>query len=309
MLIAVSARSKEARHIDRSTDKDTDVTKLALIGPDVELRLAKTVIGRMLLKAERTVRADNQVADIAIDVPAVSAKHCVISCDVGASSGGGPETYTVTIMDRSSRHGLLVNKIRLLPHEGRVLHDGDLITLPFVMDYVFKVCGDGGGLGIDPRNKPLVAQAKGATTLKVERAEVAKTAAKAQYRAAKFALAVARAQLMAEKSAAAGTSAAETAAAGDGSGVTGAGPSVLVKLEAASTTIAGAGVVPGGDSSSAAAAAAAAAGSLAAPVTRAHSAKRAKDDKYEAKILEETAALERHCHLKNRGRTRGDCKL
>ena len=45
------------------------MTKAALIGPDVELRLAKTVIGRMLMNAEGTARAANQVAEIAIDVP------------------------------------------------------------------------------------------------------------------------------------------------------------------------------------------------------------------------------------------------
>ena len=135
VLIAKCDKSRDAKHFDRSTDRKADVTNAELAGPDVELRLNKTVVGRMLMNADATARASTQVADILIDVLrcvrvrarapeldpesarprshaivgtflslrpepvfllAVSAKHAVISCEGGDD---GPESYKVTITD------------------------------------------------------------------------------------------------------------------------------------------------------------------------------------------------------------------
>jgi|MDSW01.2.fsa_nt_gb hypothetical protein len=69
VLIAKCDKSRDAKHFDRSTDRKADVTNAELAGPDVELRLNKTVVGRMLMNADATARASTQVADILIDVP------------------------------------------------------------------------------------------------------------------------------------------------------------------------------------------------------------------------------------------------
>ena len=69
VLVAVGDKSSAAKHLDRSLDKKADVTNATLVGPDLELRLVKTVVGRMLMNAEGTARAITQVADILVDVP------------------------------------------------------------------------------------------------------------------------------------------------------------------------------------------------------------------------------------------------
>ena len=69
VLEATSSKSKAAEHLDRSTDKSQDVAIATLAGPDIALSLVKTTVGRMLMNAEGTARASNQVADILMDIP------------------------------------------------------------------------------------------------------------------------------------------------------------------------------------------------------------------------------------------------
>ena len=69
VLVALGNKSQEAKHLNRSLDKKGDVTTAELEGGDISLSLVKTIVGRMLMNAEGTARAANQVADILIDVP------------------------------------------------------------------------------------------------------------------------------------------------------------------------------------------------------------------------------------------------
>ena len=49
----------------------------------------------------------------------------------------------MTISDHS-RHGVLVDNLKLSVGENRALHDGDVVTLPFDIKYMF-VINPGGG--------------------------------------------------------------------------------------------------------------------------------------------------------------------
>ena len=69
VLVALGKKSQEAKHLNRSLDKTEDVTTAELEAGDISLSLVKTIVGRMLMNAEGTARAANQVADILIDVP------------------------------------------------------------------------------------------------------------------------------------------------------------------------------------------------------------------------------------------------
>jgi len=68
-------------------------------------------------------------------------KNSATLCDCGAYS-------TVTISDHS-RHGVSVNNDKLEPGENRELQPGDVVTLPFGMEYKFANITDG-------RARPLV---------------------------------------------------------------------------------------------------------------------------------------------------------
>ena len=76
----------------------------------------------------------------------MSAKHAVISCEGGDD---GPESYKVTITDHS-RHGVMINKEKIPEGKPVPLRHGDVVTLPFNMDYVFKTRGDDGCKPITP---------------------------------------------------------------------------------------------------------------------------------------------------------------
>ena len=70
VLVAQCDKSRSAKHLDRSVDRSGDVTSEPFREqPDIELRLTKTIVGRMLMNAEGTSRAQTQVADILIDMP------------------------------------------------------------------------------------------------------------------------------------------------------------------------------------------------------------------------------------------------
>ena len=70
VLVAKCDKSRSAKHLDRSVDRSGDVTSEPFREqPDIELRLTKTIVGRMLMNAEGTSRAQTQVADILIDMP------------------------------------------------------------------------------------------------------------------------------------------------------------------------------------------------------------------------------------------------
>jgi len=69
VLVALGNKSQEAKHLNRSLDKKEDVTTAELEAGDISLSLVKTIVGRMLMNAEGTARAANQVGDILIDVP------------------------------------------------------------------------------------------------------------------------------------------------------------------------------------------------------------------------------------------------
>ena len=70
VLVAKCDKSRSAEHLDRSVDRSGDVTAEPFREqPDIELRLTKTIVGRMLMNAEGTARAQSQVADILIDIP------------------------------------------------------------------------------------------------------------------------------------------------------------------------------------------------------------------------------------------------
>ena len=66
----------------------------------------------------------------------MSAKHCVITCD----EPEGSDTYVITVTDHS-RHGVQVNKKKI--SGPTTLSHGDVLTLPFGMDYEFLVLDDG----------------------------------------------------------------------------------------------------------------------------------------------------------------------
>ena len=67
----------------------------------------------------------------------MSAKHCVITC---TESEDSDTPYVVTVQD-SSRHGVQVNKKKI--SGPAALEHGDVLTLPFGMDYEFSVLHDG----------------------------------------------------------------------------------------------------------------------------------------------------------------------
>jgi|AntAceMinimDraft_1070359.scaffolds.fasta_scaffold34650_1 hypothetical protein len=69
VLVAMGDKSRDAKHLDRSTDKNQSVVTGVMSLGDIQLTLVKTTVGRMLMNAEGTARAANQVADILIDVP------------------------------------------------------------------------------------------------------------------------------------------------------------------------------------------------------------------------------------------------
>lgn len=67
VLVAVGDKSRQAKHLDRSTGTAEDAAALA--SGDIQLTLVKTMLGRMLMNAEGTRVAAKQVADILIDFP------------------------------------------------------------------------------------------------------------------------------------------------------------------------------------------------------------------------------------------------
>lgn len=87
VLVALGDKSHEAKHLNRSTDKKADVTTAVLEAGDISLTLVKTTVGRMLMNAEGTARATNQVADILIDVPSGESER---KRESGALSGEAP---------------------------------------------------------------------------------------------------------------------------------------------------------------------------------------------------------------------------
>ena len=53
VLVAKCDKSRSAKHLDRSVDRGGDVTAEPFREqPDIELRLTKTIVGRMLMNAE-----------------------------------------------------------------------------------------------------------------------------------------------------------------------------------------------------------------------------------------------------------------
>ena len=93
VLVAKCDKSRSAKHLDRSVDRSGDVTAEPFREqPDIELRLTKTIVGRMLMNAEGTARAQSQVADILIDMPsgACSSVHPLALRRLRRSNDGTP---------------------------------------------------------------------------------------------------------------------------------------------------------------------------------------------------------------------------
>lgn len=93
VLVAKCDKSRSAKHLDRSVDRGGDVTAEPFREqPDIELRLTKTIVGRMLMNAEGTARAQSQVADILIDMPsgACSSVHPLALRRLRRSNDGTP---------------------------------------------------------------------------------------------------------------------------------------------------------------------------------------------------------------------------
>lgn len=98
VLVAMGDKSHEAKHLNRSTDKKADVITAVLEAGDISLTLVKTTVGRMLMNAEGTVRAANQVADILIDVPSGESERERKS---GALSGEAPRRVLRSLTELS----------------------------------------------------------------------------------------------------------------------------------------------------------------------------------------------------------------
>ncbi len=81
-----------------------------LRGSRINLRDEELVLGR---------RSETFQPDIAFDNFLVSRRHCMLQ----------READTITITDLGSKHGTAVNGDPLLPHEQRVLADGDTVSL------------------------------------------------------------------------------------------------------------------------------------------------------------------------------------
>ena len=91
----------------------------------------------------------------------MSAKHCVITCETipNADDPDAPPEYKVTIEDHS-RHGVLVNKTKIEEKKPHVLRDDDVVTLPFGMDYTFRLREDGAKPITPPPVEPKSARKK-----------------------------------------------------------------------------------------------------------------------------------------------------
>lgn len=71
----------------------------------------------------------------------VSAKHAVITCEVKNAEHSPPE-FEIKVVD-VSRNGLILNGERLVKDKHYTLKDGDLLTLPFNVEYRFELNPEG----------------------------------------------------------------------------------------------------------------------------------------------------------------------
>ena len=71
----------------------------------------------------------------------VSAKHAVVTCEVKDAEASPPE-LEVKIVDLS-RNGVTLNGVKLKKDEYVALKDGDVVTLPFHLEYRFELNPEG----------------------------------------------------------------------------------------------------------------------------------------------------------------------
>jgi FOG: FHA domain len=71
----------------------------------------------------------------------VSAKHAVVTCEVKDAEASPPE-LEVKIVDLS-RNGVTLNGVKLKKDEYVSLKDGDVVTLPFHLEYRFELNPEG----------------------------------------------------------------------------------------------------------------------------------------------------------------------
>ena len=66
-FVAFGEKSKAVKHFDRTENKDVSDDGLRK-GSDFTFRLGRTILGRVLMNSEGTARAQQQVADLAVDI-------------------------------------------------------------------------------------------------------------------------------------------------------------------------------------------------------------------------------------------------
>ena len=86
---------------------------------------------------DRTRRISIRIDSIRI----VSAKHAVVTCEVKDAEASPPE-LEVKIVDLS-RNGVTLNGVKLKKDEYVALKDGDVVTLPFHLEYRFELNPEG----------------------------------------------------------------------------------------------------------------------------------------------------------------------
>jgi len=79
--------------------------------------------------------------DVGSTERAVSAKHAVVTCEVKDAEASPPE-LEVKIVDLS-RNGVTLNGVKLKKDEYVALKDGDVVTLPFHLEYRFELNPEG----------------------------------------------------------------------------------------------------------------------------------------------------------------------
>ena len=76
-----------------------------------------------------------------VSIRIVSAKHAVVTCEVKDAEASPPE-LEVKIVDLS-RNGVTLNGVKLKKDEYVALKDGDVVTLPFHLEYRFELNPEG----------------------------------------------------------------------------------------------------------------------------------------------------------------------